>query len=80
MFNGVNSPHRRGLVITASCSVFLGLYSVWLILVPFYPGGWLEGMFPDRRWAIQIPVVMGVMIMTGILVFIGNLLIKNSRI
>ena len=33
--------------------------------------------FPERKWAIQVPVTIGVILLTVVLVFVGQLLYSN---
>lgn len=81
----VNSTQVKGKMIVLSCTIFLVYYSFWVLVTPFYQDPCMPELFTynfvtflgmkivflDRKWAITIPVTLGVVFLTLILVSTG---------
>lgn len=82
----VNHTPKTGRLLLSLMGLFFIWFSIWVLVTPFYndPCMALEltsvpildflAFFPERRWAIQIPVTLGVVLITAVLVFVGRVL------
>ena len=80
----VNQTPELGRLILSLTCVFFVWFSVWVLVSPFYddpctffPSFFCSNLldflafFPDRKWAVQVPVTIGVIGLSLVLMFLG---------
>ena len=83
----VNQAPKLGkIILSITISTFLW-FTIWVLVSPFYADPCMtishligliqldfQAFFPDRRWAITIPVTIGVLILATAMVYLGFIL------
>mmetsp|Transcript_13018 Transcript_13018/g.19671 ORF Transcript_13018/g.19671 Transcript_13018/m.19671 type:complete len:80 (+) Transcript_13018:143-382(+) len=65
------------LIFSVSLYVY---YTFWVIISPFIDADhFIQGYFPDREYAIIIPIIVAVLGITVIGTFLSLILIKSGR-
>ena len=68
-----------GLLMTASVAIF-AYYTLWVLVTPFIDRTYfLQAYFPDRAFAIMIPVVLLVLVLTATGAFLALVMIKSRK-
>jgi hypothetical protein len=83
----VSQTPKLGRLLLTGIGIFFIWFSIWILVTPFYNDPCMLQLlallslkldflafFPERRWAIQIPVTLGVVLITAVLVFVGRVL------
>ena len=70
-----------GILWFTSVFIFWIYYTVWILFSPFIDDGHpIQKYFPERKWGIVIPILLGIGFLTIALTFIGIALINDSKI
>ncbi|CAK5277683.1 unnamed protein product, partial [Mycena citricolor] len=79
IIQGASDKALGGSMLLAAAFVFT-YYTVWALLLPFFPSSSeIHQFFPDRQWAVILPACILVVGLTGIGGFVGNTLVKEQR-
>ena len=66
-------------LLTASVAIF-AYYTLWVLVTPFIDRTYfLQAYFPDRAFAIMIPVVLLVLVLTATGAFLALVMIKSRK-
>ncbi|CEQ39414.1 SPOSA6832_00951 [Sporobolomyces salmonicolor] len=60
-------------------TTLFGYYTVWTLLTPFLPPSPLLSLFPDREWAVRIPVLILLVGLSAVGMTTGCLLIETAK-
>ena len=74
--NNENWPRRVGILIIALSSLFLIYFTVWTLVLTFYEDAVLSYLFPNKKWAIIIPVWVGSAALLAAMCYGGRMLQK----
>ncbi|KAL2613503.1 hypothetical protein R1flu_025195 [Riccia fluitans] len=67
------------LLLAFSLSLF-SYYTFWVVITPFVDSDhFIHLYFPDREFAVIIPVVAGVILLSFVSIFIGVVLLRAKR-
>ena len=56
-------------------------YTFWIIISPFVePSHAMQRYFPDRKWGIVVPILLGIGYLCVALTFVGLALISDSKL
>ena len=70
-----------GTIWFTSVLIFWIYYTLWILVSPFIDNGHsLQRFFPDRKWGIVIPIMLGVGYLSVALTFVGLALVTDSQI
>eukprot|EP00850_Spirogloea_muscicola_P020097 SM000207S06172 [mRNA] locus=s207:216019:216362:+ [translate_table: standard] len=74
------SDRAAGLaLLLASCAAF-AYYSAWTLLTPFVEAGHpLQAYFPRREYAIAIPALAGVLLLSLVAIYVGVVILAARR-
>ena len=76
----VESRHL-GTLWFVSVLAFWIYYTFWIVISPFVePSHSLQRYFPDRKWGIVVPVLLGLGYLCFALTFVGLALISDSKL
>ena len=65
----MNDRTKGKILLTVSC-IFFSYYTAWVILLPFSdPDHAVNQLFPPVRYALMIPVLMGLAFIGGLVLF-----------
>ncbi|GFF40592.1 dolichol phosphate-mannose biosynthesis regulatory protein [Aspergillus udagawae] len=66
-------------MLLVATAIFL-YYTAWTLLMPFVDQGHpLHDLFPPRKWAIRIPVILTLLGSAVVGTFIGLVMINSNR-
>ncbi|KAF0546619.1 dolichol phosphate-mannose biosynthesis regulatory [Gigaspora margarita] len=78
MVSGGQDRAIGATLLLSSASLF-AYYTIWALIMPFVDDGHpLHEYFPDRKYAIIIPVVLLLFGLTVIFTFLALVMIKSS--
>ena len=70
-----------GTLWFVSVLAFWLYYTLWIVISPFVdPSLGFQRYFPDRKWGIVIPILLGVGYLCVALTFVGLALVADSYI
>ena len=70
-----------GLIWFTSVFASWVYYTVWILISPCIDSNhYLQRFFPERKWGIVIPILLGIGFLSIALTFIGIALINDSKI
>lgn len=71
----------KGYIWLVSLIVFWAYYTFWIMVSPFIDTTHvIQSYFPDRKWGIVIPILLGIGFLSVALTFIGIALIMDSKV
>ena len=68
-----------GMKYGAAFFIIWFYYFLWVIILPFCEGSFLERLFPERRYAIEGPVLIGVIFVCGVAWALGKELVRDAE-
>ena len=72
---------QLGTLWFVSVLAFWIYYTFWIVISPFVePTHSLQRYFPDRKWGIVVPVLLGLGYLCFALTFVGLALISDSKL
>ncbi len=70
-----------GLLWFITTLAFWLYYTMWIVISPFVePSHSLQRYFPDRKWGIVIPILLGIGFLCIALTLVGLALLSDSKI
>lgn len=74
------SDRAFGAGLLAFSVVFFAYYSVWVLLTPFAPDDhFINRFFLPRHFAILLPALAGVLLVSIVLIFVGYVMLNNTK-
>ena len=72
------SSHRYQGAVALFLSVVVWVYyTVWVILSPFYEDTWFSTLFPELKYAVQVPVVLGAIFTCSVAYQLGQVVAET---
>jgi len=63
-----------------AASVIFSYYTVWTLFLPFLDSDHpLQATFPDRTWAVRIPAVLLIILLSACGAFVGLVMVKSAK-
>ncbi|GAA5877880.1 hypothetical protein JCM1840_002934 [Sporobolomyces johnsonii] len=73
------SDRTVGRISLFVLTALFGYYTVWTLLTPFLPPSPLLSLFPDREWAVRIPVLILLVGLSAVGITTGCVLIETAK-
>jgi len=70
--------YQGGLALGLSV-VFWLYYTIWVIVTPFYDNTWVASLFPERKLAVQVPVIIGSIFACSVAYRLGRVVAADSN-
>ena len=71
----------KGYIWFISLLAFWIYYTIWIMISPFIDSNHvIQSYFPERKWGISIPILLGIGFLSISLTFIGIALIMDSTV
>jgi len=69
-----------GTVLLSVSTIVFVYYSVWVLVTPFVDGeAWVGFLFPDRYYALIVPITLLFIILIVIFTFIALVMIRGGK-
>ena len=66
-----------GLLVTFGFWIY---YTIWIVVSPMIDREHaIQQYFPDRKWGIVIPIIVGIVFLAATLTFAGIALLEDSK-
>ena len=85
-----NFTPKLGRLILSVGATFFAWFTVWMLVSPFYDDECMfssrvdkflagfQAVFPNREWGVKVPVTIGVITMTAMVIFFGVILRRTK--